>query len=644
MASAGLGSAQAMGVGRPQTLSALGQPLSLLFPVQLAAGESLSPDCVRAEVVAGESRLPPNLLQVQLEGESESSVRAVRLRSTIQVDEPLVNVQLSLGCPVRLTRQYTAFIDPPGAAQAVPQTAPVGEAAVVHNYSAALRAALGTAEAKPAELLGTRSVPEKSSQTVTEPAETSARAATAAVAPSPAASRPTAGKARPVEGGLKSAAAKPPSKATPAPSAGPKLQMEPAELLSALAASTPAPHDEEARQRLAKLEQSLEKMQSQQRESEARIAALQAQLAQAQSSSPDRPLVLGLGLLSLALMGFAAWLWRGRARSAQADVPTWWEEARAPYEVSPAHIASASDLAPAAVPDSGRPSAGHPSAPKSVPPDAWPAEVSAATGFSPAPAPLPASTPAPLELSSGLAPAAATAALMPPPEAGAANEPVSFELVEPDAQGALHSALPPLAVEGLIDLDQQVDFFQVLGQDEAAIDLLRSRLDAATPLPHLLLLSLYRRRGDLDLLAVLEADYAQRFGAAAPQQLGSAGAGLEAHPALLARLQACWSDHGACMALLQSLLGAAGGQQGLDLASCRELLLLYGVARDLSEHEVRSTDIDLFLPLDNPASDMMATMVWQTGSAASNSVSGGLEVDIPLGDDEVPTVRPGLPG
>ncbi|MFY8118851.1 MAG: hypothetical protein ACOVLH_13650, partial [Roseateles sp.] len=82
----------------------------------------------------------------------------------------------------------------------------------------------------------------------------------------------------------------------------------------------------------------------------------------------------------------------------------------------------------------------------------------------------------------------------------------------------------------------------------------------------------------------------------------------------------------------------------LDLASCRELLLLYGVARDLSEHEVRSTDIDLFLPLDSPASDMMATMVWQTGSAASNSVRAGLEVDIPLGEDEAPTVRPGLPG
>ncbi|MFY8118852.1 MAG: hypothetical protein ACOVLH_13655, partial [Roseateles sp.] len=284
--------------------------------------------------------------------------------------------------------------------------------------------------------------------------------------------------------------------------------------------------------------------------------------------------------MSLALAGFAAWLWRGRARSAQSDVPTWWEEARAADEVSPAHVMSASELAPSPFPDSGRPTSSPTLAQKSVPPGAWPADMSAATGFSPAPTPLAATEPAPLELSSGLAPAAAAAALTPLPEAGAAHEPVSFELVEPDAQPALQSALPPLAVEGLIDLDQQVDFFQVLGQDEAAIDLLRSRLDSATPLPHLLLLSLYRRRGDLDLLAALETDYAQRFGAAAPQQLGTAGAGLEAHPALLARLQACWRDHGACMTLLQSLLGAAGGQQALDLASCRELLLLYGVARD----------------------------------------------------------------
>lgn len=38
----------------------------------------------------------------------------VRLRSVQRIDEPIVAVQLSVGCPAKLTRQFTAFIDPPG--------------------------------------------------------------------------------------------------------------------------------------------------------------------------------------------------------------------------------------------------------------------------------------------------------------------------------------------------------------------------------------------------------------------------------------------------------------------------------------------------------------------------------------------------
>lgn len=51
--------AWSLGVGRPQAASSLGQPLNLLFPVQLNPGESLTPECVRAEVTAGENPCPP---------------------------------------------------------------------------------------------------------------------------------------------------------------------------------------------------------------------------------------------------------------------------------------------------------------------------------------------------------------------------------------------------------------------------------------------------------------------------------------------------------------------------------------------------------------------------------------------------------
>ncbi|WP_369973929.1 FimV family protein, partial [Pelomonas sp. KK5] len=108
-------SALALGVGSPLTHSSLGQPLNLLFPLRLTADETLGPDCVRAEVLAGEARVPQGLLQFRLESDSQGRVRGVRLFSTVQIDEPIVTVNLSLGCPPRLTRQYTAFVDPPDA-------------------------------------------------------------------------------------------------------------------------------------------------------------------------------------------------------------------------------------------------------------------------------------------------------------------------------------------------------------------------------------------------------------------------------------------------------------------------------------------------------------------------------------------------
>ncbi|MDC6170413.1 type IV pilus assembly protein FimV, partial [Paucibacter sp. XJ19-41] len=149
LSAAALGPVQALGVGRPLTLSALGQSLNLVFPVRLASGETLSLDCVRAEVLSGESRVPANLIQLQLEGDGEAAVRAVRLQSLVQIDEPLVTINLSLGCPARFTRQYTAFIDPPGAAT-TPAAAPEP---VLRQYSPALSAALATAEARPEALL-----------------------------------------------------------------------------------------------------------------------------------------------------------------------------------------------------------------------------------------------------------------------------------------------------------------------------------------------------------------------------------------------------------------------------------------------------------------------------------------------------------
>ena len=49
--------------------SRLGQPLDLLFPINLGPSEALSEQCLRADVQAGDARVPAGLLQMRLEGE-----------------------------------------------------------------------------------------------------------------------------------------------------------------------------------------------------------------------------------------------------------------------------------------------------------------------------------------------------------------------------------------------------------------------------------------------------------------------------------------------------------------------------------------------------------------------------------------------
>jgi len=89
-------------------------------------------------------------------------------------------------------------------------------------------------------------------------------------------------------------------------------------------------------------------------------------------------------------------------------------------------------------------------------------------------------------------------------------------LVKPESTVTVNPATPPkpafrdslfasqqeprdVSIEELIDLEQQAEFFVVLGQDDAAIDLLMGHIRSSggtSPLPYLKLLEIYRRQGD----------------------------------------------------------------------------------------------------------------------------------------------------
>ena len=132
--------AAAAGLGSGATSAVLGQPLDFAVQVRLDAGDSLAPECVTAEVTAGDRRVPPGQVRALLEMTGPDSAR-VRVQTQSNIDEPVIGIQLSVGCTARMTRRYVVLADPPQtpAQAAVPafaaNPAPVPDAALASNTS-----------------------------------------------------------------------------------------------------------------------------------------------------------------------------------------------------------------------------------------------------------------------------------------------------------------------------------------------------------------------------------------------------------------------------------------------------------------------------------------------------------------------------
>ncbi len=97
---------QALELGRPQTLSALGQPLLLKIPVRLDPGETLRSDCIQVAVQAGERDIAAARVTKTVEWQADQSAATIWVRTAELIDEPVV--KLSLGCP---RQQLIALVD-----------------------------------------------------------------------------------------------------------------------------------------------------------------------------------------------------------------------------------------------------------------------------------------------------------------------------------------------------------------------------------------------------------------------------------------------------------------------------------------------------------------------------------------------------
>jgi hypothetical protein len=195
---------------------------------------------------------------------------------------------------------------------------------------------------------------------------------------------------------------------------------------------------------------------------------------------------------------------------------------------------------------------------------------------------------------------------------------------EPFGNGAASLRLGgELSMEELIDLEQQAEFFVVLGQDEAAMSLLEAYIEGTgkSPLPYLQLLEIHQRRDDREAFDDLRHVFNERFHANAPDWSLNLhrGRSLEDYPQAVALVQSLWSTPLSAMQALDGLLfRREAGEETFDFPAYRELLVLYSIAREISENvETDSGSIDLFLPLEDAPPVV-----------AAHSQHGPLEVDL----------------
>ncbi|MBT9488663.1 MAG: hypothetical protein IV093_14230 [Rubrivivax sp.] len=553
-----------MGFGASTPTTTLGQPLDFSVGLRLDPGEELNPECVRAEVSIGDVGVPAAgvgaSLLVDANGRS-----SIRVRTLARIDEPVVAVQVAAGCPQRLVRRFVVFADPPVmvavpvAAEAVPAVAATvpPPAALPAAALPETRVAL-VAQTPPPGPPAAASGPPRRAAPVQRRPTPAARAA----APAP---RPR----------LKLDAAPPPppppaaaSAPLPAPVMDVVEQANQAVLAAIAAASA-------SQGRMAALEASVRQLGD---EALAQKAVVDTLRQRAVAAEGRNQWVLPLGLALLALLGLAGWLWL-RLRELERDRRHGWlSAARAP--------APAPSAAAAAVPPS--PSQVPLLVERSV---RTTGAASLGAGLAPVHVPTPSELPDP---------PSTTPQDWGPETATLKTQPLltSAALVQPENRD--------VSAEELIDLEQQAEFFVVLGQDDAAIDLLVSHLrdsGGASPLPYLKLLDIYRRLGDRGAYERTRDRFNHRFNAHVPGWDAPTGDGrmLEDYPQVMGWLQQVWPKPLDAMAELESLLFRKDGGELFELPAYRELLMLYALARDLLDGDTGSAGsaVDVLLPLND---------------------------------------------
>ncbi len=635
--------ASAAGLGGGSAGAVLGQPLDFAVQVRLDAGESLGPECVAAEVTMGERKLPPGQVKatVEIQGLQSGQLTRIRVSTSQAVDEPVVGISLSAGCSARIMRRYVVLADPPinnppvvsmppaaadaaalPVAEAAPPAAPPATllaqpvqampapsaGAPQPTNTARRRVAAGSASAAPGAAQRPqrqRAAAAKITKRVGTKAARTASAATTAAAAAPAAPR------------LKlDLVAPPPSSTAAAVEEAIEAVAQAASATRAAAAAASNNAD-----RLATMERMVEQLRSDAKVSRDLAAEWREKLVESDQSGRW---MLPLLVMTLILAALAAWLaWR--LSVAQRERQQEWQHAAVPPLPPPFTLATPSRQPTAPVPFE-----------TSLGRGAQPVKPAARARSAPAwPPPVSVEPPA-RDSENTIAP---TAQLAPQPSlADDAQRTLQTEVLPANVH-IDEGAARDVSIEELIDLEQQAEFFVVLGQDDSAVDLLNEHLRSSgggSPLPYLKLLEIHHRRGSRKAYDSLRERFNHRFNAYAPEWGADllAGRALADYSGVIPRLQQVWARPLDAMAELEALLFRKSRGELFELPAYREVLFLYALARDLLDREAADSGaVDLLLPMADGG-------VFSTTSPAplvlsERTVGHAVEPD---GPDEYPTL------
>lgn len=583
-------SVQALTLGNLRGDALVGRRLSVSVPVQLDGGEVASSACPEVEVFFGDARLESSRLRLIWINPEATSQGVLRIDSTATLDEPVVTVQLRVGCSRPVSRKYVLLAEIPNEPvrptpvvsdmAAVPESPKADEAAGGMRATPPMPAASMSVEkpvrvrAKrathglPPGLPGSMPVFEKSSKSVPDNAKprAEARKSRLTLVPLPEAERglmpSTALFTTPIEDGTTRANAH--------------------ELWRSLNAQ---PDDlAKQSQRLQALEEQVKSLHALTLKSQKNEAALKIQLTQAQDERFVNPFVGTLLAFLLCALGALGFVWyRTRDARLRAD-NDWWR---------------GQSLEPSVFSDMGLNGGGNAESKKT-------ANAGRDGRFGRAGRSVALDVSLDDSIFDGLKRAENEAAPVATPRPAKSS---ASGRTEPDSvlmkSGFFHSSMGARAVnvEELFDIQQQAEFFASLGQHDHAISLLQHHIDGASTtsgLAYLDLLALYHQLGRHSEYDSLRQEFNLLFKAQVPEfdNYQQQGRGLARYAEAMLRVERDWKQPQILDTLRDLVFRYPDAsahadtvhEEAFDVTAYRELMLLFVIAKDLSERRGADTD------------------------------------------------------